>query len=120
MESQLSAVARQQLDRFCRQYPQILLELDYPTPECLRQNAFQQALYARLFKYEALEHEPPLRYQLRVLKELTKRIEESIQDWEEEVSGFSFVEWVRTYIISIFVRPGGFNFLTLSSIRSSI
>lgn len=84
MDHQLSIVARQQLDRFCRQYLQILLELDYPTPEHLRQDALQQALYARLFKEGALDHEPPQRYQLRVLKEIIKRIEESIQDWEEE------------------------------------
>jgi hypothetical protein len=96
MESQLSTVARQHLDRFCRQCLQIILELAYPVAEQLRQDAFQQALYDRLFKDGALEYAPPQHYQLRVLKELTKRIEESIQDWEEEVSGSFIVEVYRT------------------------
>ena len=90
MESQLSASARQQLDRFCRQYLQLQLELDYPDDIHLRNDAFQQSLYARLFVENTISHAPPQRYQLRVLKELTKRIERSIQDWEEEVGGFFF------------------------------
>lgn len=90
MESQLSASARQQLDRFCRQYLQLQLELDYPDDIHLRNDAFQQSLYARLFVENTISHAPPQRYQLRVLKELTKRIERSIQDWEEEVGRFFF------------------------------
>jgi hypothetical protein len=85
MESQLSASARQQLDLFCRQYLQVQLELDYPDGDHLRNDAFQVVLYGRLFQEGALKHAPSQRYQLRVLKELTRRIEESIQDWEEEV-----------------------------------
>jgi hypothetical protein len=41
-----------------------------------------------LFEDHRLKHAPPARYQLRVLKELTRRIEHSIQDWEEEVCHF--------------------------------
>ena len=85
MEGQLSPIARQQLDRFCRQYLQVQLDLDYPDEEHLRNNEFQHLLYARLFGEDAIKHEPPRRFQLRVLKELTRRIEQSIQDWEEEV-----------------------------------
>lgn len=85
MENQLSPGARKQLDRFCRQYLQLQLDLDYPDDAHLRNDAFQQSLYARLFKEDSLKYPAPQRYQLRVLKELTKRIEESIQDWEEQV-----------------------------------
>ncbi|KAH7351197.1 putative methyltransferase-domain-containing protein [Rhexocercosporidium sp. MPI-PUGE-AT-0058] len=83
MESQLSVNARRQLDRFCRQYLQVTLELDYPTEEYLRHDAFQQSLYSLLFS-EDVQYVPPPRYQLRVLKELMKRIEASILDWDEE------------------------------------
>ena len=88
MESQLSTSARQQLDRFCRQYFQLQLELDYPDETHLRNDTFQQSLYGRLFEGNIISHTPPQRYQLRILKELTKRIEQSIQDWEEEVCTF--------------------------------
>jgi len=85
MESQLLHGARRQLDRFCRQYLQVQLDLDYPDEEHLRNYTFQESLHAKLFAENTLKHAPPARYQLRVLKELTRRIEQSIQDWEEEV-----------------------------------
>lgn len=84
MESRLSASARRQLDRFCRQYFQVQLDLSYPGEEQLRNDVFQQALYSRLF-HKHTQLSPPERYQLRVLKKLTELIEKSIQDWEEEV-----------------------------------
>ena len=85
MERQLSIQSKKQLHRFCWQYLQIQPELDYPEDENLRNDAFQRALNARLFEENAVEFKPPQRYQLKVLKELTRRIEESILDWEEEV-----------------------------------
>lgn len=91
MASQLSENAKQQLDIFCRQFLQVQLEieLDYPDNEYLRNDAFQQCIYSRLFKPDALEYAPPERYQFRALKELTTRIENSIQDPEEEVGLFT-------------------------------
>ncbi|CZT41649.1 uncharacterized protein RSE6_01407 [Rhynchosporium secalis] len=83
MERQLSVNAKQQLERFCRQYLQVTLELTYPAEEHLRNDAFQRSLYKRIFS-EEVQYVPPPRYQLRVLKELMKRIEVSIQDWDEE------------------------------------
>lgn len=76
---------RRQLDRFCRQYLQVKLDLDYPTDSCLRQDAAQEEIFHRLFDKAYVKYTPPLRYQLKVLKELMRRIEGSIQDWEEEV-----------------------------------
>jgi len=100
MESQLSASARQQLDRFSRQYLQLQLGLDYPDEQYLRNDAFQQALHARLFEENAIKHTPPPRYQLRVLKELTRRIEQ-LQDGEEE--GIS--DDLMNYLSSLLVSP---------------
>lgn len=77
--------ARRQLDRFCRQYIQVQLNLDFPDGECLRQDVYQEEIYSRLFDENNLPRGPPKRYQLKALKELTERIEDSIQDWEEEV-----------------------------------
>ena len=108
MESRLSSSARQQLDRFCRQYFQLQLQLDYPDEAHLRNDAFQQSLYGRLFEDYTMSHAPPQRFQLRVLKELTKRIEQSIQDWEEEVCTF------LSYHDGISLRSSHFqHFLTL-------
>jgi hypothetical protein len=84
MNNQLSLSAQRQLDRFCRQYFQLELDLDFPDDGCLRNHAFQQALDALLFNPSS-GHEPPKRYQLRVLKLLISKIEQSIQDWDEEV-----------------------------------
>jgi hypothetical protein len=86
MESQLSPEVRKQLDRFCRQYLQVH-QVDYPDDEHLRNDVVQQLIYDRLFKPDIIKHAPPQRYQLRILKELIRRIEQSIKDWEEEVSG---------------------------------
>jgi hypothetical protein len=88
MERQLSLSARDQLNRFRRQYLQVQLDLDYPDEEYLRNDSFQQALYAGLFEEDVVKCAPPQRFQLRVLKELTRRIEQNIQDWEEEVCRF--------------------------------
>jgi hypothetical protein len=88
MENLLSLEARRHLDRFCRQYLQVQLDLDYPDEEYLRNDVFQWSIYSRLFAEHAVEHAPPPRYQFRVLKELTKRIESSIVDWEEGVCCF--------------------------------
>lgn len=101
MESQLSACATRQLDRFCRQYLQLQLELNYPDEVHLRNDAFQQCIYSRLFHEHALLHAPPQRYQYRVLKELTKRIEQSIEDWEEEVGNHLLKPELFIYLESV-------------------
>ncbi|KFY06288.1 hypothetical protein V491_08731, partial [Pseudogymnoascus sp. VKM F-3775] len=74
----------EELDLFKRQYLQLQLSLKYPDKECLKHEEFQQLLYSEIFSEDAMKWYPPHRYQLRVLKELVKRIEVSITDWEEE------------------------------------
>jgi len=85
MEISLSVEANKSLARFCCQYLQLHLPLDYPSDEYLSDAAFQAAMYERLFREDAIQHPPPIRYQHRILKELVKRIEQSIQDWNAEV-----------------------------------
>ncbi|KFY85310.1 hypothetical protein V500_08522 [Pseudogymnoascus sp. VKM F-4518 (FW-2643)] len=70
---------REELDLFKRQYLQLQLSLKYPEKECLKHEEFQQLLYSEIFSEDAMKWYPPQRYQLRVLKELVKRIE-SISD----------------------------------------
>ncbi|CAM1509397.1 Fc.00g031360.m01.CDS01 [Cosmosporella sp. VM-42] len=72
-----------QVNRFCHQYLQLEAELDFPEFSSLKTSEVQDALYARLFADGAVQHEPPPRYQLRVLKELMSRVEASIDDWDE-------------------------------------
>ncbi|XDG03823.1 hypothetical protein ABKA04_003438 [Annulohypoxylon sp. FPYF3050] len=72
----------QAIDRFCRQYLQLERDLDYPSSTLLREADVQDTLYNRIFADGALDYSPPPRYQLRVLKELTSRIEASIEDWD--------------------------------------
>ncbi|KAI9735410.1 MAG: hypothetical protein M1818_006416 [Claussenomyces sp. TS43310] len=80
----LSPQAQRELEIFQRQYLQLQADLIFPGSNCLRQEAFQQVLYEEVFKDDAVVYQPPLRYQLRVLKELLSRIESSITDWDED------------------------------------
>jgi hypothetical protein len=101
MDVQLSTRMRQALDRFCRQYLQLHLKLDYPDAEYLCYAAFQEALYVRLFQKDSIQHPPPNSYQFRVLKELVKRIEQSIQNWDEEVSVYGLVSFTSDVSLSL-------------------
>lgn len=74
------------VDRFCRQYLQLERDLDFPSPTLLREEHIQNELYRRIFSDRPDSHPPPPRYKLRVLKELVKRIEASIDDWDRYVS----------------------------------
>lgn len=81
----LSPQENQDFQCFRSQYLQLQTELIYPTSDCLRNETFQDVLYKEMFKDGSLQYPPPPRYKLRVLKELARRIEASILDWEEEV-----------------------------------
>ena len=95
----MSNLCQRQLKLFRRQYLQLQADLNYPGPECLRQDSVQQALLEGIFSDTALTHEPPQRYQLRILKELVRRIEASVTDWEEEVGIYlySFTIYCNTF-----------------------
>lgn len=77
--------------RFCHQFLQLEQELDYPPPEALREAETQTLLYRRLFAEDGPCFAPPTRYQVRTLKELIRRIEGSIEDWDTHVSTVSAV-----------------------------
>ncbi|KAH7165388.1 putative methyltransferase-domain-containing protein [Dactylonectria macrodidyma] len=72
-----------QVNRFCSQYLQLEPDLDFPEASLLKTQQVQDALYTRLFADGAIQFGPPQRYQLRVLKELMKKVEASIDDWNE-------------------------------------
>lgn len=75
-----------QIVRFSRQYLQLEPSPRFPDDHLLRQDETQDFLYKKLFAPDALTCAPPLRYQLRILKELVSRIEASIDDWDQHVS----------------------------------
>lgn len=84
------SLTAQELDRIellRRQYLQLLEPtlLAIPGPEMLRRPDVQRQLYEQMFHSENLMFVPNSRYQLRVLKELVFRIENSISDPEEDV-----------------------------------
>ena len=78
-----------QLVLFRRQYLQLVEPdfLEWPPKQLLRDVGAQAWLYRKLFDIERNERLPPERYQLRVLKLLLAKIEASIEDPEEDVSG---------------------------------
>lgn len=76
-----------QLLLFRRQYLQ-LFEPDFlawPPKQLLRDSAVQSWLYANLFDIDKNSKLPPERYQIRVLKPLLAKIEQSIEEPEEDV-----------------------------------
>lgn len=76
-----------QISLFRRQYLQ-LFEPDFlawPPKQLLRDADIQSWLYANLFDSEKHTMLPPERYQLRVLKPLLSKIEQAIEDPEEDV-----------------------------------
>ncbi|KAK4657536.1 hypothetical protein QC762_213860 [Podospora pseudocomata] len=71
-----------QVTRFCWQCLQLDAAPEYPDGEVLCLDAVQEEIYKKLFGHDVAFPLPP-RYGLKVLKELTSRIERSIVDWEE-------------------------------------
>ncbi|KAH7025697.1 putative methyltransferase-domain-containing protein [Microdochium trichocladiopsis] len=70
-----------EVSRFCRQCQQLEAhkDLDWPSGQVLRDDEAQRTLYDALCG--GTRPLPP-RYQLRVLKELVRIIEEAIEDWD--------------------------------------
>lgn len=76
-----------QLVLFCRQYLQ-LFEPDFlawPPKSLLRDAGVQQWLYKHCFDTDTNPQLPSDRYRLRVLKPLVRKVEQAIEDPEEDV-----------------------------------
>lgn len=79
-----------QLVLFRRQYLQ-LFEPDFlawPHKSLLRDAGVQQWLYKHCFDTDTNPHLPSDRYRLRVLKPLVRKVEQAIEDPEEDVGCF--------------------------------
>lgn len=83
----LSAEESGQIDLLRRQYLQLLEPglLTFPPAELLKRPDVQHLLYHNMFNTENPMFAPTGRYQLRVLKELVRRIETAFTDPEEDV-----------------------------------
>lgn len=75
------------VQRYCSQYLQLESSPELPAAHLLREAPVQDAIFNRLFKENSVRYGPPVRYQLKMLKELVSRIEASIEDWDAHVSG---------------------------------
>lgn len=77
-----------QLLLFRRQYLQVFEPdfLAWPPKQLLRDAGVQTWLYNNLFNKDQCPRLPPERYQTRVLKPLLDKIEQSIEDPDEDVS----------------------------------
>ena len=84
-----NAEALKSLTLFKRQYLQLVdpKELKWPTKPSVSLAAdwVQVWLFDNLFDENRVRFRPPERYQLRVLKELVSRVEDAIDDADEEV-----------------------------------
>ncbi|EME45797.1 hypothetical protein DOTSEDRAFT_128023 [Dothistroma septosporum NZE10] len=91
-----------QLLLFHRQYLQ-LFEPDFlawPPRQLLRDPAVQSWLHANLFNIDKNSKLPPERYQLRVLKTLLAKIEQCIEDPEEDEISDDLISHLSTLITS--------------------
>ncbi|KAH8687687.1 putative methyltransferase-domain-containing protein [Tricladium varicosporioides] len=100
IKDELSLGAWKQLNRFCRQYLQLQSDLTYPDEQYLADEEFQATLHKTLFADDATQHPPPQRYRLRVLKELTERIEHSILDWDKQGLSDDLMSCLATLLAS--------------------
>lgn len=90
-----------QLVLFRRQYLQ-LFEPDFlawPPKSLLRDAGVQQWLYKHCFDTDNNPHLPSDRYRLRVLKPLVRKVEQAIEDPEEDVG---YLMFQSLFAISLF------------------
>lgn len=79
----LSDLGKAAIDRFCCQYLQLEAHLDYPEGQLLKTPEAQDTIFDRIFADCPLSSKSA-RFQLRVLKELVKRIQDSISENEAD------------------------------------
>lgn len=72
------------IDRFCYQYLQMDPSPEYPAGELLKRAEVQDEMFDRIFAVHAPPPPKTARLQLRALKELVNRIENSISDQESD------------------------------------
>ncbi|KAI9855589.1 MAG: hypothetical protein M1813_009728 [Trichoglossum hirsutum] len=98
----LDVRSNEQLILFRRQYLQLYNpdSLAFPGPDYLRNESFQNLLYESMFKPGVLPYPLKDRYQLRVLKELVLRVEQSITDPEEDEVSDKLVSRLSTLLTS--------------------
>ncbi|KAF3760470.1 hypothetical protein M406DRAFT_267193 [Cryphonectria parasitica EP155] len=72
------------VDRFCYQYLQMEPSLDYPDGSLLKVAQIQEEIFDRLFVDQSAPSPKIARFQLCTLKELVRRIQESISDEETD------------------------------------
>ncbi|KAF2248224.1 hypothetical protein BU26DRAFT_329496 [Trematosphaeria pertusa] len=77
---------RSKLTILCRQYFQLVepAQLRWPEDAVLKDPRVQSWIFNSLFNAEKVMNPPPERYRLRVLKSLVSRLEQSIDDPEED------------------------------------
>lgn len=78
-----SELGKAAIDRFCCQYLQLEAHLDYPDGQVLKTPEAQDEIFDRIFA-GCSPSSKSARFQLRVLKELVKRIQDSISDNEAD------------------------------------
>jgi protein-lysine N-methyltransferase EEF2KMT len=91
MQSESRDVMQHQVQQYCSQYLQLEPSPTLPEPRILREASTQEAIFQSVFAEDAIRYGPPLRYQLRALKELVTKIEASIEDWDAHVSEYSWI-----------------------------
>lgn len=86
----LQADELRDLQVLCRQYLQLVdaNSLKWPESTLLKKPDVQEWLFEHMFDQDSIQYLPPARYQARVLKNLTSRIEAAIEDPEEDVCHF--------------------------------
>lgn len=98
LDMALTVEENTQLTRFKAQYLQLLdlRSLSLPDRATLKKADVQAWLFKNLFDKQNLQHLPNDRYQARVLKIILARVEESIEDPDQDVS--AIISETRTLI----------------------
>ncbi|PSR85903.1 putative methyltransferase-domain-containing protein [Coniella lustricola] len=72
------------IDRFCYQYLQMVSPPEYPPGDLVKSSRVQNEIFERIFAAQSAPPPKMARLQLRALKELVQRIQESVGDDESD------------------------------------
>ncbi|KAI7786398.1 hypothetical protein LA080_003639 [Diaporthe eres] len=90
------------IDRFCCQYLQLEAHLDYPDGQVLKRPEAQDEIFDRILP-GCSPSSKSARFQLRVLKELVKRIQDSVGD--DEVDDFEVSDRIMDRLGELMFEP---------------